>query len=205
VHFRRFSQTQRIRDLARNAALWAYFCLCCVVIGGSAVGFYNLMQPILYPNPGISTYSSTALSAPQLDTERPPERSSAVGPASGGEAVFATAIEPEGEPSGGATTGISKAKKSEAAPLSSDSKQQRRAHSTRSEEWIMRRDRLSAIIDRGQLSDLEQVSTVRQLSIIERLSTLEQLSRLGWLSKWPLAWLQPTTTLAKKNGSIVLR
>jgi hypothetical protein len=131
AHFRRFAQAHRLRDLALGAGLCLYFCLCCLFIGSCAVGFYKLMQPVLYPNPGVSADSSTALPAPRLDTERPTERSSAVESASGGKSAFATANEPEGKPSGGATKDIGKAKKSEIATLSSDTKRKRLAQSKR--------------------------------------------------------------------------
>ena len=122
AHFRRFAQAHRLRDLALGAGLCLYFCLCCLFIGGCAIGFYKLMQPVLYPNPGVSADSSTALPAPQLDTERPTERSSPVERASGGEAVFATAIAPEGKPSGGATRDKSRAKKPETGKRPAQSK-----------------------------------------------------------------------------------
>jgi hypothetical protein len=128
---RPFAQAQRARDLTVGAGLCVYFCLCCVVIGGCAVGFYKLMQPIVYSNPGVPAYSSTAPPAPLVETERPTERSSAVEPASGGQSAFATAIEPEGKPSGAATKDIDKAKKSEIATLSSDTKRKRPAQSKR--------------------------------------------------------------------------
>jgi hypothetical protein len=122
AYFRRFAQAHRVRDLALGAGLCVYFCLCCLFFGGCAVGFYKLMQPDLYPNPGVSADSSTALPAPQLDSERPTERSSAVERASGGEAVFAKAIAPEGKPSGGATRDKSRAKKSETGKRPAQSK-----------------------------------------------------------------------------------
>ena len=122
AHFRRFAQAHRLRDLALGAGLCLYFCLCCLIIGGCAVGFYKLMQPVLYPNPGVSADSSTAFPAPKFDTERPTERSSAVERGSGGEAVFATAIEPEGKPSGGAARDKGRAKKSETGKRPAQSK-----------------------------------------------------------------------------------
>ena len=131
AYFHRGVQARRVRNLALDAALFVYLGLCCVFIGACVVGFYKLMQPIVYPNLRAAAYSSTALPAAQFDTERSAETSSAAERASGGEAALAGAIEPEERPGGGATPNPSKAKKSEAATLSSDTKRKPPARSKR--------------------------------------------------------------------------
>jgi hypothetical protein len=105
-----------------------YFCLSCVVVGGSGAAFYKLMQPILNPSRDVSAYSAAPLPAFQKD-ERAVEKSSAPEPRAGNEAAFASAIEPEGEPRNAQDT--SKPTKVDAAPLSSHTKPKRPAHPKR--------------------------------------------------------------------------
>jgi hypothetical protein len=63
------ARRKRLGDLAVNAGLCAYFCLACALIGGSAFGFFHLMQPVIYPNSGGTAYSATTLPPDQLDFE----------------------------------------------------------------------------------------------------------------------------------------
>jgi hypothetical protein len=126
-YFRRVARARRVRDFALDVGLFSYFCLCCVFIGACVVGFYRLMQPIVYPNLRDSAYGSTDLPAP----ERPAETSSVAERASRGEDAFAAAIKPEEKPGGGAAENSGKAKKSEAATLSSDTKRKRPAQPKR--------------------------------------------------------------------------
>ncbi len=110
AYFRRVARAQRLRDLALRAGLLVYFCMYCVLVGGGAVGFYKLMQPTPYPNPEVPAYSPTDLPALRLDSERPTERSSEVEHAPGAEDTR-------------------KAKKSQSAILSSDTRRRRSAQS----------------------------------------------------------------------------
>lgn len=96
----------RLGDVAVNAGLCAYFFLSCGLIGGGAIGFYKLMQPVLYPNPGGLTDTSADPPPAQIDlglaAEQPP----------GGATAFASAVKPEGKPAGGAGQEAAKTKKS---------------------------------------------------------------------------------------------
>jgi hypothetical protein len=125
--FRRFILFRRVRDFSRVAGLCIYFGFSCVLVGGCAVVFYKLIQPILNPIPVVSAYNSAPLPVFQLNIVRAAERSSAAERPPVSEAAFASAIEPEGKPGGGAAQEPSKTKKSVATTASSDAKRKRQA------------------------------------------------------------------------------
>jgi hypothetical protein len=129
-HFRQFAKARRLRKLALVAGLSFYFCLSCAFIGGGAIGFYKVMLPILYPNPGVPELAEPLLPSANA-TPRTAERSFAAEHPPGGKAVFASAIEPDGKPGGGAAHEASKGKQSEVAAILSDTKRKRLARPRR--------------------------------------------------------------------------
>lgn len=115
---------RRLGDFAVNAGLCAYFCFSCALIGGGAIGFYKLMQPVLYPNPGGLTPASTDLPPTQVDLERSFQQF-AIEQSPDGTAAFASAIKPEGKAAGAAGQEAGKTKKSEHEAAVTEAKRKR--------------------------------------------------------------------------------
>ena len=91
---------QRFSDRDPDARLCIYLWIYCVlVVGCFALGLYELMQPVRYPNVGLSGYPSSA-TAYTL-----PPSSSTEG--------FAVAIEPDEKTKGGTAPSPDQAKKSD--------------------------------------------------------------------------------------------
>jgi len=123
TRIRQIANRQRLHNFALDAGLCAYFCLSCLIIGGCAFGFYKLMQPVLYPNSGAVTYTSTALPA-KVDIERSFQEFTTER-APGGATAFASAIEPEGKRAGVAAQEKGEAKKSQHDTPSTEARRKR--------------------------------------------------------------------------------
>jgi hypothetical protein len=119
----RIANRKRLRNFALDAGLCAYFGLSCLLIAGCAFGFYKLMQPVLYPNSGAVTYTSTALPA-KVDIERSLQQFTTER-APGGVTAYASVIEPEGKSAGGVAQERGEAKKSQHDTPSTEAKRKR--------------------------------------------------------------------------------